>query len=65
MPEFVLHRSHLLVEVGLRTQAVIAGEGIDREIADEQRGERIKAERGQDCVATPVRDHPTKMRQSR
>ena len=47
----------LLVEIGLRAQAMIAGEGIDGEIADEQRGKGIKPEHGQDGAATPVGDH--------
>ncbi len=55
--QFLLHRRQLLIEVLLRAQAVIAGKGIDGEIADEQRGEDIKTERGQDGAATPVGDH--------
>ena len=46
--------ANLLVEVCLRAQAVIAGKGIDGEIADEQRGKEIKPERGEDGVAAPV-----------
>src|SRR6478609_8537956 len=45
------------VEIGLRAQAVRAGKGVDAEIADEQRGEGVKAERGEDSAAAVVGDH--------
>jgi hypothetical protein len=53
----LLHGRHLLVEIGLRAQAVIPGEGVDAEIADEQRGEGVKPERGQNRAAAAVGDH--------
>ena len=55
--QFGLHGGELLVEIGLRAQAVRAGKGVDAEIADEQRGEGVKPERGQDSAAAVVGDH--------
>ena len=55
--EFVVHGGELLVEVGLRAQAMVAGKGVDGEVADEQRGEEVKRERGEDGVTAPVTDH--------
>src|SRR5262249_19728806 len=55
--EVGLHRGKLLVEIGLRAQTVVAGEGIEGKVPDEQRRERIKRNRGQDGAAAMMTDH--------
>jgi hypothetical protein len=36
---------------------MVAGEGIDPEIANEQRGKKIKAQNSQDGASVPMGDH--------
>ena len=65
LAKFFLHRGHLLVEVDLSAQAMVAGKGIDAEIADEGCGKDLQPERGQNGAAAAMRNHRRKMRQSR
>ena len=55
--KFVGQRSELLVEVLLRAQAMVAGVGVDAEIADHQRAADIEAERGQNSAKLSPGDH--------
>src|SRR4029077_16086927 len=54
-------RDDLLVEVFLGLEPVIAAIGVDAEIADQERGHDIEAERGQDGTQAFTRDHPHTM----
>ena len=60
--ELFTQRNKLLVEVLLGPQPVIAGVGVDAEIADHQRTADIKTERGQKEMKLSPRDHAGKMR---
>ena len=57
--------SDLGVKVGARAQPVLAGIGVDVEIADEQRRADVEAERGQERAKPLARDHGARMRRSR
>ena len=47
----------LLVEVLLRLEPVVAGIGVDAEIADHQRRDRVERERGENGAEPLARDH--------
>ena len=55
--ELALEVGDPLVEGLLRQQAVVAGIGVDAEIADEQRGQDIEAERSQERRDPRANDH--------
>ena len=60
--ELVGQRGELLIEVLLGPQPVVAGVGVDAEIADDQGAPDIEAERGQEGSQLSPGDHAGKMR---
>ena len=60
--ELLAQLGELLVEVLLGPQPMIAGVGVDAEIADDQRAADIEAERGEERSQLSPGDHAGKMR---
>jgi hypothetical protein len=55
--QFGPHGGELLLEILLRAQAVISGEGICGEVTDEQGRENVETENGQKGAASAMGDH--------
>src|SRR5215510_3961379 len=55
--QFRPHGGELLLEILLRAQAMISGEGIGGEITDEQSRENVETENGQKGAASAMGDH--------
>src|SRR5262245_44035415 len=55
--QFSPHGGELLLEILLRAQAMISGEGIGGEITDEQGRENVETENGQKGAAASMGDH--------